>query len=95
MKVAAIPILVLPVVATADPEAVMEKGDRMFGCEYRFHEWNESDHVIDGPDWSLPPDFVRASDRLRLAFLPNPNSPSGTVIPPDTMGAVGSTQYRA
>ena len=33
-------------------------------------------------DWSLPESFVAASDRLKLAFLPNPNSPSGTVIAP-------------
>ncbi len=42
-------------------------------------------------DWSLPNTFFTdpvdlrhpesASNRLRLAFLPNPNSPSGTVIP--------------
>ena len=34
------------------------------------------------PDWSLSDDFAAAADDLRLAFLPNPNSPSGTVIPP-------------
>jgi len=33
-------------------------------------------------DWSLPEAFAAATDGLRLAFLPNPNSPSGTVIPP-------------
>ncbi|WP_153557549.1 histidinol-phosphate transaminase [Roseimaritima sediminicola] len=35
------------------------------------------------PDWQLPAAFGHSDDRLRLAFLPNPNSPSGTVIPPD------------
>ncbi len=34
-------------------------------------------------DWTLGDDFARASDRLRLVFLPNPNSPSGTVLPPE------------
>ncbi len=48
------------------------------------------------PDWTLSHRFTdnpaaapsarehhTKSDRLRLAFLPNPNSPSGTVIPPE------------
>ena len=34
-------------------------------------------------DWSLPDEFFAdsAMKKLRLVFLPNPNSPSGTVIP--------------
>ena len=34
-------------------------------------------------DWSLPDEFFTDSkaQKLRLVFLPNPNSPSGTVIP--------------
>ncbi|MCL2005566.1 MAG: histidinol-phosphate transaminase [Planctomycetaceae bacterium] len=32
------------------------------------------------PDWSLPDEFFTGNRHLRLAFLPNPNSPSGTVI---------------
>jgi histidinol-phosphate aminotransferase len=32
-------------------------------------------------DWSLPDMFFAAASKLRLVFLPNPNSPSGTVIP--------------
>jgi histidinol-phosphate aminotransferase len=35
------------------------------------------------PDWSLPEAFAAASPDLRLAFLANPNSPSGTVVPPE------------
>lgn len=35
------------------------------------------------PDWSLPQTFVAPATGLKLAFLPNPNSPSGTMIPPD------------
>jgi histidinol-phosphate aminotransferase len=31
-------------------------------------------------DWSLPPAFSAAAERLRLVFLPNPNSPSGTMV---------------
>jgi histidinol-phosphate aminotransferase len=34
-------------------------------------------------DWQLTDEFVRAAEGLRLVFLANPNSPSGTVIPPD------------
>lgn len=37
------------------------------------------------PDWSLPDEFARPHDDLRLAFLPNPNSPSGTVVPPEAI----------
>ncbi|MDR2169743.1 MAG: histidinol-phosphate transaminase [Planctomycetaceae bacterium] len=32
-------------------------------------------------DWSLPDKFYSGKTDLRLAFLPNPNSPSGTIIP--------------
>jgi histidinol-phosphate aminotransferase len=35
-----------------------------------------------GPDWSLGDAFVAPADKLRLAILPNPNSPSGTLIEP-------------
>ena len=35
------------------------------------------------PDWSLPDAFAGGRDDLRLVFLANPNSPSGTVIPPE------------
>lgn len=34
-------------------------------------------------DWSLPPAFAAPRDDLRLVFLATPNSPSGTMIPPD------------
>ncbi|MEX2558728.1 MAG: histidinol-phosphate transaminase [Pirellulales bacterium] len=34
-------------------------------------------------DWTLGDDFATASAGLKLAFLPNPNSPSGTRIPPE------------
>jgi histidinol-phosphate aminotransferase len=33
-------------------------------------------------DWSLSDAFAAPKDGLRLAFLANPNSPSGTVVPP-------------
>ena len=37
------------------------------------------------PDWSLPAAFGQAEDDLRLVFLPNPNSPTGTVIDPQAI----------
>lgn len=33
-------------------------------------------------DWSLADEFARPADRLKLALLANPNSPSGTLVPP-------------
>ena len=39
-------------------------------------------------DWSLPAQFAVAGDDLRLALLPNPNSPSGTVIAPSDVQAI-------
>jgi histidinol-phosphate aminotransferase len=39
-----------------------------------------SEEVRFGPDWSLADTFAAAGDRLKLAFLPNPNSPSGTML---------------
>ena len=34
-------------------------------------------------DWTLGDGFCQPRDRLRLAYLANPNSPSGSVIPPE------------
>ena len=42
-----------------------------------------SQEVFFEPDWSLPADFAAAEADLRLVFLPSPNSPSGTVVPPE------------
>lgn len=41
-----------------------------------------SQEVHFSPDWTLPDAFARPAAGLRLAFLPNPNSPSGTMLPP-------------
>lgn len=38
------------------------------------------EQVAFNADWSLPPAFSSPAESLRLALLPNPNSPSGTVI---------------
>jgi histidinol-phosphate aminotransferase len=34
-------------------------------------------------DWEVTADFARPAPRLKLVFLPNPNSPSGTMIAPE------------
>lgn len=41
-----------------------------------------SEEINFRPDWSLPAGFAEPTDDLRLVFLPSPNSPSGTVVPP-------------
>jgi len=39
-------------------------------------------------DWTLPAEFAAPRADLRLAFLANPNSPSGTLLPPDEVGRI-------
>jgi histidinol-phosphate aminotransferase len=39
-------------------------------------------------DWSLGDDFAAPRKNLKLAFLPNPNSPSGTVLSPQRVAAL-------
>jgi len=43
----------------------------------------QSEGVRFEPDWTLPDAFGSSSGEPRLVFLPNPNSPSGTMIPPE------------
>ncbi|HEY2760333.1 MAG TPA: histidinol-phosphate transaminase, partial [Pirellulales bacterium] len=43
----------------------------------------EAEEIHFQTDWSLANDFAKPAPRLKLAFLPNPNSPSGTLIPPE------------
>jgi len=42
-----------------------------------------SEEILFNADWTLPPAFAASRDGLRLVFLANPNSPSGTVVPPE------------
>ena len=35
------------------------------------------------PDWTLPEEFGQPNDWVRLVYLANPNSPSGTMVPPE------------
>lgn len=40
-------------------------------------------HEVDyQPDWSLGADFLKSCEKLKLALIVNPNSPSGTLTPP-------------
>jgi histidinol-phosphate aminotransferase len=40
----------------------------------------QSEEIRFNDDWTLPPEFAAPSPQLKLAFLPNPNSPSGTMV---------------
>ena len=42
-------------------------------------------------DWKLPAAFGQSKDDLRLVLLPNPNSPSGTVVLPDQVSAIADS----
>ena len=39
-------------------------------------------------DWSLPAEFAKPNDWMRLAYLANPNSPSGTMVPPEKVAEI-------
>ena len=41
-------------------------------------------------DWTLGDDFVAPRDDVRLAIVANPNSPSGTLLPPARVGALAA-----
>ena len=41
-------------------------------------------------DWSLGDEFGAANDWIRLAYLANPNSPSGTMIPPERVAELAA-----
>lgn len=45
----------------------------------------QSEEIHFRPDWTLGDDFAQSADSLRLVFLPNPNSPSGTVVSRDAI----------
>jgi histidinol-phosphate aminotransferase len=49
-------------------------------------------HVVDyQSDWSLGEEFTKHCDKLRLAYLANPNSPSGTVLSPEEVARIAAT----
>ena len=53
-----------------------------------------SEEVDFAPDWTLSDRFSDPADELRLVMLPNPNSPSGTVLPPARVTATQPTSSR-
>lgn len=42
-------------------------------------------------DWSLPAAFSQSDEKLRLVLLPNPNSPSGTMIAPSEVERIANS----
>lgn len=40
------------------------------------------------PDWSLPDEFAQSKPGLKLVYLANPNSPSGTTLPPERVAEI-------
>lgn len=42
-------------------------------------------------DWSLPAEFGQGNDWLRLVYLANPNSPSGTMVPPEAVATLAES----
>ena len=42
-------------------------------------------------DWSLGSDFAASAEQVRLAFLANPNSPSGTRLTPDEVQSLAAS----
>lgn len=50
----------------------------------------EQELVFFNKDWTLGDEFAQAGDRLKLAFLANPNSPSGTMVPPERVAELAA-----
>ncbi len=48
-------------------DEIDEKAERLFSKSYHFHPWNETDHTVDGEDWSLP-SWVRAAPYSGIAI---------------------------
>jgi histidinol-phosphate aminotransferase len=44
-------------------------------------------------DWSLPAEFAGAAPGLKLAFLANPNSPTGTMLRPDAVQKIAAALH--
>ena len=42
-------------------------------------------------DWKLPAAFAQNNDEVRLVLLPNPNSPSGTLVPPEQVAGIADS----
>ncbi len=51
----------------------------------------DSEEIQFNDDWTLPESFGTSSNHLKLAFLPNPNSPSGTVVPKSQLRTIADS----
>ncbi|MBA2116951.1 histidinol-phosphate transaminase [Bremerella alba] len=51
----------------------------------------DSEEIPFNDDWTLPESFGTSSNHLKLTFLPNPNSPSGTVVPKAQLRAIADS----
>jgi len=73
-RIILISLLLLPPVAPrsiAAPENDFDqKAAALFTKQYRFHVWNETDHTVDGEDWSLPP-WVKRAPYTGIQMGPN------------------------
>jgi len=47
-----------------------QKAATLFTKTYSFHAWNETDHTVDGEDWSLPP-WVKRTPYTGIQMGPN------------------------
>ena len=50
-----------------------------------------SEEVPFDENWRLTPAFAQPSERLKLVYLPNPNSPSGTILSRDEIRTLAET----
>lgn len=51
----------------------------------------ESEQIQFNDDWTLPETFGTGGTNLKLTFLPNPNSPSGTVVSKDQIRQIADS----
>ena len=56
------------------PSDFDRKAEHLFTRTYAFHAWDETDHTVDGDDWSLPP-WVKAAPYSGIQI--NPKGVSG------------------
>jgi hypothetical protein len=51
-----------------------EKAEQLFSKTYHFHAWDETDHTVDGEDWSLPP-WVKVAPYSGISINPRKLGP--------------------
>ena len=58
-----------PVAADNARSEFIRKADKLFSRTYFFHAWRETEHTVDGDDWSLPK-WVRAAHYAGVSINP-------------------------